>query len=666
MRRETLILAVAGLVGCSDAFIEKKSKDTINVDDRLSISGRVCTERPDRSGFPVKVVFVVDQSGSMCVSDPPGSQESNGFCEMAAASLNVTGSTLPARVRALQRLLQGFASQRNISVAVVPFETNIKGVYPPSGFARPDDAALLARVGALQSELGKGTDYQGALAAAYSRIAADINNTQRTAPNMLPRTRYVVVFLSDGVPYPRCAANDNLTQYADDLNPELTWQDSLGAGSFCNEIDADIAPADRILTFVAGTDRNQNYQLFSYVDQLMELRDQYNIGDIRLHTVLLFNEEAVRACGPICQDLYGRYVRWPGPVALADGPAAAKRISAWTLQQLAQRGNGVYQEFNNFAGIAQLNLGALDYSSLFSRNVMKTLFVQPLSSEPGPLDRIVDSDGDGLPDETDNEFALVEGLRVNSSRFDPDSDGDGFTDRFEVDRRADGFRPDSKDGRGCDPMSPLTLGCRPSDRDGDGLSDFAEKYLSGWLADNTLVDGDADGIPNGVEVRYGLDPLVPQKDLDTDGDTIPDIEEIRFGSHPTRRDREFREKNGIQYSLRQEVMPDDSVCYDFTASNLQLLTPPIRAGFSRQGFNLFKLWFGEAPEAGVASDYGTWKAGCVWAQYDPPSVRVPAGPETQPLTNADFYAPANMIEPAHYDARCVGINPSRGQTGPVP
>lgn len=660
MRREALLIAVASLVGCSDAFIEKKSKEAINIDDRLSISGRVCTQRPDRNGFPVKVVFVVDQSGSMCVSDPPGSQESTGFCEMAAATLGVTGSTLPARVRALNRLLDGFVNQRNISVAVIPFETNIKGAYPAAGFARPDDQGLRNRVGALQTELGKGTDYQGALAAAYTRIAGDIALTQRTSPNMLPRTRYVVVFLSDGVPYPRCAANDNLTQYADDLNPELVWQDSLGAGTFCNEIDADIPPADRIMTFVPGTDRNQNYQLFSYVDQLMELRDQYNIGDIRLHTVLLFNEEAVRACGPICQDLYGRYVRWPGPVTIPDGPAAAKRISAWTLQQLAQRGNGVFQEFNNFAGVAQLNLGALDYSSLFSRNVMKSLFVQPLSSEPGPSDREVDSDGDGLPDESDNDFSF------NTSKFDADSDGDGFDDRFEVDRKADGFKPDTRDGRGCDPTSPLTRGCRPSDADGDGLSDFAEKYLDAWLSDNTLIDADADGIPNGIEVRYGLDPLEPQRDLDTDGDKVPDTEEIRLGSHPTRRDLEFREKNGVQYALKQTVQSDDSVCYDFTASNLQLVTPPIRAGFSRQGFNLFKVWFGEAPEAGVATDYGTWKTACVWAQYDPPSVRVPAGPEATPLVNANFVVPRDLVEPAHYDSRCVGTNPSRGQSGPVP
>lgn len=676
MRRQALLLAVA-LVGCSDAFIQKKAKDEFNVDDRLSISGRVCTDRPDPSGFPVKVVFVVDQSGSMCISDPPGSQESSGFCQMAAATVNVTGQVVPARVRALTRLLDGFRTQPNVSVALVPFETSVRPgtEFPATGFVSPSNGELRQRVSDLQAGLGKGTDYQGALAYAYGRIQSDILATAARTPNILPRTRYVVVFLTDGVPYPKCAANDNLTQYADDLNPELTWEDSFGAGDFCNLIDPEERmdqfgmgnTSDNISGFAGGTDRNQNYQLFAYVDQLMELRDQYNIGDIRLHSVLLFNEEAVRACGPLCQDVYGRYVRWPGPVPAPDGPLAAKAIAGWTLQQLAQRGNGIYQEFNNFSGIATLNLAALDYSSLYSRNVLKTLFVQPLSSEPGPLDRQVDSDGDGVIDAEDNDhYRFGDGFVANTSWFDGDSDDDGFSDRFEIDRRTDGFKPDSRDGRGCDPANPATRNCMPRDADGDGLSDFAERYLNTWLAENTLIDADADGIPNGIEVRYGLDPMTPQKDLDTDGDSVPDVEEIRLGSHPTRRDRDFREKNGVQYSLTAEVQSNDSICYDFTVSNLQLVTPPLRAGFSRQGFNLFKVWFAESPEGGVATDYGTWKAGCAWAQYDPPSVRVPAGPESPPLANSNFHVPSMMVNEVDFDTRCVGINPSRGQSGAVP
>ncbi len=127
----------------------------------------------------------------------------------------------------------------------------------------------------------------------------------------------------------------------------------------------------------------------------MELKDQYNVGDIRMHTVLLFNQEAVRLCGPICQDLYGTY---PG-VPPGEYPQAAKKIASWLLQRFAEIGNGVYQEFNDTGQINQMGLGALDYSSFASRNVIKTLMVESLSSVPGLSGRVVDTDGDGLPDD---------------------------------------------------------------------------------------------------------------------------------------------------------------------------------------------------------------------------------------------------------------------------
>lgn len=654
-----LLPGAALVAACSDVPIEAKKKDVTNVDDRLTISGRVCTAPPDPTGFPVKVVLIVDQSGSMCISDPPGSQESSGFCEMYAVI--PPGITQPGRVRALNRLLDQFERQPNVQVALVPFETNVRDPWPTTGvggqaFARVD-STLRSRVNTLQAQLGKGTDYQGALAYAYSLIAGDIAAQINpppggtATPELLPRTRYVVVFLTDGVPFPRCSANDNLTQYADDLNPHLTWADSYGAGDFCNTIDP--RDPDAITGFVAGTDRNQNYQLFSYVDQLMELKQQYNVGDIRLHTVLLFNLEAVRACGPICQDVYGEYVRWPGPVPVPDGPVAAREIARWTLQQLAQRGNGVYQEFNDFSGIGQLNLGALDYSSLASRNVMKTLMVQAMSSEPGDVNRVTDTDGDGLIDELDNDFTN------KTNKFFADTDGDGFDDMFEVRHYDDGFRADTKDGRGCDPSSPLTMGCVVRDTDGDGLSGEAEAYLKTFTK---LPDSDGDGVPDGLEAKYGLDPTARQMPgLDTDGDGVSDVEEFRLGSNPIRSDKVFQQKNAYQYALTSELQPDGRVCYRFSASNLQLVTPPNRAGL-RQGFNLFKVWFAEAPESGVSTDYGVWKTACAWAQFDPPSVRVPAGPETPPLDDSNFVPPDQMTgDPAGYEQLCVGVSPTRGQ-----
>ncbi len=645
----TLLGAALLLVGCSDAFLQPLTSDDVHVDDRVALTGRVCTASPDPSGFPVKVVLVVDQSGSMCVSDPPGSQQSPGFCE--AHSTVPPGVTQPARVRAMNKLLDQFQNQSNVQVALVPFETNIKGPWPVTSgpgaahFQRPD-ASLRTRLQQLQSELGKGTDYQGALAYAYSLIASDIDQVQQASPEQLPRTRYVVVFLTDGTPFPRCSANDNLSVYADSDHPELTWADSYGSGDFCNQVDPD-PNAIGISGYVPGTDRNQNYQLFSYVDQLMDLKRQYNIGDIRLHTVLLFNEAAVRACGTICQDLYGQYPNTPP----AQYPQAAQKIATWLLTQFARKGNGVFQQFND-GEISNLSLGALDYSSLASRNVLKTFMLQSLSSEPGAKDREVDSDGDGLIDALDNTKLGV------TNPFIADTDGDGFDDGFETRHHDEGFRADEKDGRGCNPASLLTPGCNVRDTDGDGLSQYAEEYLQ---TRPTLIDSDGDGVPDGLEVRYGLDPLAPLAHrLDTDGDGVDDAEELRRGSSPIARDLAFQEKNAYQYEVSAQVQPNGRVCYDFTVSNVQLVTPPNRAGL-RQGFNLFKLWFGEAPESGVATDYGTWRTACAWAQYDPPSVREPAGPQLAPFVDANFVRPNQLADSAAYDARCIGISPSKGQ-----
>jgi len=91
-------------------------------------------------------------------------------------------------------------------------------------------------------------------------------------------------------------------------------------------------------------------------------------------------------------------------------------------------------------------------------------------------------------------------------------------------------------------------------------------------------------------------------------------------------------------------------------SNLELVTPPNGVGAAQAGYNLFKVWFAEAPESAVSSDYGVWKVACAWAQYDPSGIRVPAGPDIQ-VDDAAFLPPNLLISDPDYLTRCVGLPP---------
>ncbi len=129
-----------------------------------------------------------------------------------------------------------------------------------------------------------------------------------------------------------------------------------------------------------------------------------------------------------------------------------------------------------------------------------------------------DADGDGLPD----EWELANGTAVNTPDAGVDSDGDGLTnmEEFRLGTRAD-----------------LT------DTDGDGLNDKAESGTGIWVsATNTGTnplnsDSDGDGLPDGLEnpslpwtgaSQPGSDP----NKADTDSDGFPDFTEIAFESNP--------------------------------------------------------------------------------------------------------------------------------------
>lgn len=121
-----------------------------------------------------------------------------------------------------------------------------------------------------------------------------------------------------------------------------------------------------------------------------------------------------------------------------------------------------------------------------------------------------DFDGDGLPDEYEEEYGC--------DPANPDTDGDGLPDGYEImtigSNPADAYSLDN------------TLSDGEYDNDQDGLSNY-EEYLLG--TDPLRADSDFDGLSDGDEVNvYGTDPLNP----DTDDDGLSDGDEIALGLNP--------------------------------------------------------------------------------------------------------------------------------------
>lgn len=115
---------------------------------------------------------------------------------------------------------------------------------------------------------------------------------------------------------------------------------------------------------------------------------------------------------------------------------------------------------------------------------------------------------------------------------DPDTDGDGLSDRTEIGLFTNPQDPDSDDDGLADGFE-VTYGINPlvPDTDGDGLTDGREIQLG---TDALGTDSDSDDIPDGEEVdRYLSNPL----DDDTDNDGVIDgPDNCLLAANPTQTD----------------------------------------------------------------------------------------------------------------------------------
>ena len=185
MRTSTLLLIATLAAACTDAGLEvPPDPPAPPFDDKLELYGDFCSRDPGLVTFPVKVLFVIDTSQSMNVTDPDC-----GRCD------------------AVQRIIDSLLPSEGVEIAVVSFngatavltqaDTDGDGILDADGFTRDPEQLAVA-----VAELDRGnatTDYEGALALTLEILA---NDMLAGGEEDLARAKYAVVFHSDGLPNP--------------------------------------------------------------------------------------------------------------------------------------------------------------------------------------------------------------------------------------------------------------------------------------------------------------------------------------------------------------------------------------------------------------------------------------------------------------------------------
>lgn len=614
LRRAGTVVALLVASACTDATLGLVAPDPIAArDDRLSLDGTFCTDPAADTEFPVKILFLIDLSNSMCYSDPASGACTAARCDQGPNS-PASNPTPPRRAQAVNEILNRFQGNPAVQFAVVTFSSRVDAEpWDSSGgqvaFTNDRSRLGLDRLRNVDSV----TDYQGALARVKTILSDDMAAVAARRRTELPRTKYAVMFLTDGAPFPRCSIADPARNQPPDA-PNCASQPSTC--TICQVGGRE----DFFSGLVKGEDYNEPYQLSQIADEMHRLADTWGVGDLKVHTALLRVDNAAVCC----------------PDCFTDDPTGTVAESLLAAIAMPEKGLGTFTRFRTTG-----DLSFVDYNltSLRQTFAARSLIAFNENLVPHPSGAAVDTDGDGLDDE--REFKL--GL----DRTKTDSDGDGYSDFFES-LRPGLFDPLTSQADRCRAFSTKCPGQGPCDTDGDGLRDCEEAELG---TDPELVDTDADGLPDGLEHRRGLDPLRDDRHEDLDFDGVSNLDEVLRFSAPTERDA--RSVDSVQASFEEtHSEADGRSCYAFGARNLRLPQTLTRAPEGPPlGWSDTLVWLSEAPR-GDLRDYGRFRVACIRARFVPPGIRLPVE-STVVLRDADFHDPAELDR----DRDCRGARP---------
>jgi hypothetical protein len=176
------VAVIGGATACTDADLLFPTVDPPPPPEIApnEIKGQFCTQDPATIVYPMKVWFVIDDSGSMQMNDPNQNRYKK-VCTLAMAKAD------PGHVFFGGEVFSGVRTK----------------VFTSPRFM--DDVPMFcAQVTAAQNAGNGDTPYLGALNLAMGEIEADIDANKVLAK----RTKYVVIFLSDGIPTDSTPADD--------------------------------------------------------------------------------------------------------------------------------------------------------------------------------------------------------------------------------------------------------------------------------------------------------------------------------------------------------------------------------------------------------------------------------------------------------------------------
>jgi len=481
------------MTSCTDAKLVPIPKAETVQDNKISVTGEVCTTDPDELKFPVKLLFLIDASTSIRTTDPE-----------------------EQRVDAILEVIDSLADQPDVEYGIIAFGLGAlittercddyeNRVNCQPGFTENLDYAV---AGAAQAALSNGTtDYIIALQTAISMLANDMANG---VEEDLENARYVVMFLSDGIP-------DSDGRF----NPDDTCDDAQEWVS------------------TGRPRRGLTDELATLIDQMGDLADRYHVKE------LSFN---------------GAYLSAP------DVPTNVRACSSNLIRAMSNYGGGTFRDFSSGEGINFLfvdftsfkrvfTLSNLAVSNLNARPFSDAIYLsQRVDTDDPRLDiGIADSDNDGLTDELEDA--------IGSDPLRQDTDDDGFSDLLEYRLRFDGF----------DPLDPADADCIADidreDQDGDGLRNCEERFVGTSLK---RYDTDRDGFGDGFEFLYGTNPALRDDLLDIDFDGASNARELRWHSRPDQDDISFVSQHAYRYNVIDNGITDARSCYSFNLSNITL------------------------------------------------------------------------------------------------